>query len=131
MRRGGVVENRGDRKALAADAGLGSLSVFSILAGVLTAYGAFVLLLGIAVAMVDAIGIDTDLVTTDYEQLGVVGGLIIAALLLASYLFGGYVAGRMRGGPAPSMGWRSPSWASPPPPRSRHWSGGPATRRAS
>ncbi len=95
MRRGGVVENRGDRKALAADAGLGSLSVLSILAGVLTAYGAFVLLLGIAVAIVDAVGIDTDLVTTDYEQLGVVGGLIVAALLLASYLFGGYVAGRM------------------------------------
>ena len=95
MRRRGVVENRGDRKALAADAGFGSLSVSSILAGVLTAYGAFVLLLGIAVAIVDAVGIDTDLVTTDYEQLGVVGGLIVAALLLASYLFGGYVAGRM------------------------------------
>lgn len=95
MRRGGVVENRGDRKALAADAGFGSLSALSILAGVLTAYGAFVLLLGIAVAIVDAVGIDTDLVTTDYEQLGVVGGLIVAALLLASYLFGGYVAGRM------------------------------------
>ena len=95
MRRRGVVENRVDRKALAADAGFGSLSVVSILAGVLTAYGAFVLLLGIAVAIVDAVGIDTDLVTTDYEQLGVVGGLIVAALLLASYLFGGYVAGRM------------------------------------
>jgi hypothetical protein len=95
MRRRGVVENRGDRKALAADAGFGSLSVLSILAGVLTAYGAFVLLLGIAVAIVDAVGIDTDLVTTDYEQLGVVGGLIVAALLLVSYLFGGYVAGRM------------------------------------
>ena len=95
MRRRGVVENRGDRKALAADAGFGSLSVLSILAGVLTAYGAFVLLLGVAVAIVDAVGIDTDLVTTDYEQLGVVGGPIVAALLLASYLFGGYVAGRM------------------------------------
>jgi hypothetical protein len=95
MSRGMVVEKRSDRKALAADAGLGSLSIMSVLAGVLTAYGAFVILIGLAAAVVGAVGIETDLVTTDYEQLGVVGGLIVAAMLLVSYLFGGYVAGRM------------------------------------
>jgi hypothetical protein len=79
---------------LAADAGFGSLSIGSVLAGVLVAYGAFAILVGIAAAIVDALNIDTD-ITTDYERLGIVGGLIVAGILLLSYLFGGYVAGRM------------------------------------
>jgi hypothetical protein len=94
-RRRGLLESGRDRRALAADAGFGSLSVGSVLAGVLVAYGAFAMLIGIAAAIVDALNVDTDIVTTDYEQLGVVGGLIVAGILLLSYLFGGYVAGRM------------------------------------
>jgi hypothetical protein len=93
-RTGGLIESRRDRRALAADAGFGSLSIGSVLAGVLVAYGAFAVLVGIAAAIVDALNIDTD-ITTDYEQLGIVGGLIVAGILLVSYLFGGYVAGRM------------------------------------
>jgi hypothetical protein len=91
----GLSESGRDRRALAADAGFGSLSVASILAGVLVAYGAFAVLIGIAAAVVDALNVKTDIVTTDYEQLGVTGGLIVAGILLLSYLFGGYVAGRM------------------------------------
>ncbi|HVF15089.1 MAG TPA: YrzE family protein [Acidimicrobiales bacterium] len=91
----GLSESGRDRKALAADAGFGSLSVASILAGVLVAYGAFAVLIGIAAAIVDALNVDTDIVSTDYEQLGIAGGLILAGILLLSYLFGGYVAGRM------------------------------------
>lgn len=91
----GLLESGHDRRALAADAGFGSLSIGSILAGVLVAYGAFATLSGIAAVVVDAINIDTDLAGSDYEQLGVVGGLIVAGVLLISYLFGGYVAGRM------------------------------------
>ena len=90
----GLVESRRDRRALAADAGFGSLSIGSVLAGVLVAYGAFAVLVGIAAAIVDALNIETD-ITTDYEQLGITGGLIVAGILLLSYLFGGYVAGRM------------------------------------
>ena len=91
----GLLESGHDRRALAADAGFGSLSIGSILAGVLVAYGAFATLSGIAAVVVDALNVDTDLAGSDYEQLGVVGGLIVAGVLLISYLFGGYVAGRM------------------------------------
>ena len=93
-RKRGLIESARDRRALAADAGFGSLSIGSVLAGVLVAYGAFAVLVGVAAAIVDALNIDTD-ITTDYEQLGIVGGLIVAGILLVSYLFGGYVAGRM------------------------------------
>ncbi len=91
----GLMESGKDRRALAADAGFGSVSLVSVLAGVLVAYGAFAVLVGVAAAIVDALNVKTDIVTTDYEQLGVTGGLIVAGILLLSYLFGGYVAGRM------------------------------------
>ncbi len=95
MSRRSIVETRRDRRALAADAGFGSISLPSILAGVLVAYGAFAILAAIAAAIVNAVGVDTDVISTDYEQLSIVGGLITAAVLFLSYLFGGYVAGRM------------------------------------
>ncbi len=96
MRRNrGLWESGQDRRALAADAGFGSVSIGSVLAGVLVAYGAFAVLVGIAAAILDAVNYETDIVSTDYEQLGIVGGLVVAGILLASYLFGGYVAGRM------------------------------------
>lgn len=95
MRRRGVVETGRDRRALAADAGFGAVSLPSILAGVLVAYGAFAILAAIAAAIVDAVGFETDVISTDYEELSIAGGLITAAVLFLSYLFGGYVAGRM------------------------------------
>ncbi len=95
MGRTGRLESGRDRRALAADAGFGALSIASVLAGVLVAYGAFAVLIGVAAAVVDALNVKTDIVGTDYEQLGVTGGLIVAGILLVSYLFGGYVAGRM------------------------------------
>ncbi len=87
-------ETSRERRELAADAGYGGFSVASALAGVLVAYGAFAILVGIAAAVVAAAGDTTDL-STDWERLGTAGGLVVAALLLLSYLFGGYVAGRM------------------------------------
>jgi hypothetical protein len=95
MSRRTIRETGRDRRALAADAGFGSISLPSILAGVLVAYGAFAILAGIGAAIVDAIGVDTDVISTDYEDLSIAGGLITAAILFLSYLFGGYVAGRM------------------------------------
>jgi hypothetical protein len=83
-----------ERRELAADAGFGGFSFTSVLAGVLVAYGAFAILLGLAAAAVGAAGGDTDL-STNWEQLGIGGGLLVASLLFFSYLFGGYVAGRM------------------------------------
>jgi len=87
-------ETARERRELAADAGFGGFSFTSVLAGVLVAYGAFAILVGLAAAVVGALDVDTDL-STDWETLGTTGGLVVAGLLLLSYLFGGYVAGRM------------------------------------
>ncbi len=95
MSRRTSVETGRDRRALAADAGFGAVSLPSILAGVLVAYGAFAILAALGAAIVDAIGVETDIISTDYERLSIAGGLITAAILFLSYLFGGYVAGRM------------------------------------
>lgn len=94
MRARTLRETRRERRELAADAGFGGFSFTSMLAGVLVAYGAFAILLGLAAAAVGAAGGDTDL-STDWEQLGTAGGLAVAGLLFLAYLFGGYVAGRM------------------------------------
>ena len=91
-----TIETRRDRMAMVHDAGLGKISVLSVLAGVLVAYGAFAVLAAITAAVLDAVGIDTSGFTTnDWRELGVGGGIVAAAVLLLSYWFGGYVAGRM------------------------------------
>lgn len=94
MRSREMRETGRDRRVLAADAGFGGFSFTSVLAGVLVAYGAFAVLVGLAAAVVGALGNNTDL-SRDWEQIGTTGGLIVAGLLLVAYLFGGYVAGRM------------------------------------
>jgi hypothetical protein len=100
MARDVIVETPRDRSALAADAGYGRISLGSVLAGTLVAYGAFAVLLAIAAAVIKAVGVDTNLSTNEWRQLGVGGGIGVAVVLFLSYLYGGYVAGRMarRGG---------------------------------
>lgn len=88
------IETRRDRNALVADAGYNRLSLPSIVAGVLCAYGAFAVLAGLTVGVVEAADVDID-VSSQWRDLGVAGGLVVAGLLFLSYLFGGYVAGRM------------------------------------
>jgi len=88
------VETRRDRNALVADAGYNRLSLLSVVAGVLCAYGAFALLAGLAVGVIEAADADVDL-SSQWQDLGVAGGLVVAGLLFLAYLFGGYVAGRM------------------------------------
>ena len=90
-----VVETRGDRAALAHHAGMGRVSLVSVLAGVLVAYGAFAVLLAITAAVAESAGLDTDLTANEWRGLGTAGGAIVAGVLLLCYLFGGYVAGRM------------------------------------
>lgn len=89
-----IVETRRDRKALVADAGFKQLSVMSVFAGVLAAYGAFAVLAGLAVGVIKAADVNIDL-SSQWRDLGMAGGLVVAGLLLFAYLFGGYVAGRM------------------------------------
>ena len=95
MTRTPVVETPGDRKALARDAGVGNVSIASVLAGTLVAFGAFAVLVAIAAAIASAAGVDTDLTANDWRDAGAVGGVILAVVLFASYFFGGYTAGRM------------------------------------
>ena len=89
------IETGRDRAALTREAGIGKLSLISVLAGVLVAYGAFAVLAALAAAAAAAIGVNTDLSANNWAELGVGSAIVAAVVLLLAYLFGGYVAGRM------------------------------------
>ncbi|MBI2710485.1 MAG: TIGR04086 family membrane protein [Actinobacteria bacterium] len=84
-----------EHKAVAREAGFGSLSPVSIVAGTLTAYGSFAILAAVVGAIFSAAGADTNFRTNDWTSASAVGGLATALTLFVAYLFGGYVAGRM------------------------------------
>jgi hypothetical protein len=88
-------ESPRDRKRLARQAGLGRLSFISALAGVLVAYGAFVLLAAVVGAVAIAIGLDTELASNDWATLGRGSAVTVTVVAFVAYMFGGYVAGRM------------------------------------
>ena len=89
-----AVETGRDRKELVADAGFSRMSFASAAAGVLTAYGAFAVLAGIAAGVLSASDVDIDL-AAGWSDLTTGGVVVVAGLLFVAYLFGGYVAGRM------------------------------------
>lgn len=94
--RGGLgVETPRDRIALAQDAGVGAVSIASVFAGTLVAFGAAVLLLALAAAIAGGAGVEVDIQNNDWRDAGVAGGVILAGVLLVSYVFAGYTAGRM------------------------------------
>ena len=96
MSRSRIVESRRDRMELANDAGYPKVSLGSVLAGVLVAYGAFAVLAAIAGAVMTALGVDVEsLSTNDWREYGPAAAAVGALCLFLSYLFGGYVAGRM------------------------------------
>jgi hypothetical protein len=88
-------ESPRDRKRLARQAGLGRLSFISVVAGVLVAYGAFVLLAALVGAVAVAVGLDTELASNDWATLGRGSAVTVTVVAFVAYLFGGYVAGRM------------------------------------
>jgi hypothetical protein len=94
-RAAGDVETPRDRIALAEDAGVGPVSIASVFAGTLVAFGAAVLLLALAAAIAGGAGVNVDIQSNNWRNAGVAGGAILAGVLLLSYLFGGYSAGRM------------------------------------
>jgi hypothetical protein len=95
FRRSTPVETPKDRLALARDAGIGSVSVASVFAGTLVAFGASILFLGVAAATATAFDLDANLAASRWREAGAVGGAVLAGALFLSYLFGGYSAGRM------------------------------------
>ena len=90
-----AVERARDRRALAADAGLGRISLPSLVAGAMVAYGTFAILVGIVAGIADAAGANTDISTSQWRQLGLAGGIAVAVVTFVAYTYGGYVAGRM------------------------------------
>lgn len=89
----GEVETPRDRIALAQDAGVGAVSIASVFAGTLVAFGAAILLLALAAAVAGGAGVDIQ--NNDWRDAGVAGGAILAGVVLVSYAFAGYAAGRM------------------------------------
>jgi len=91
-----VVEHRRDRLRQVREAGFPKISLISVIAGILAAYGAFVLFLGIAAAVLEAIGVDSaEISNNDWRNLGTGAAAAVAVVLFVAYLFGGYIAGRM------------------------------------
>ena len=88
-------ESNKDRARLAREAGIGKLSLLAILAGAVTAFGSFAILLALVSAIAGAVGANTDFGTLDWREVGIGAGITVAVALLLAYLFGGYVAGRM------------------------------------
>jgi hypothetical protein len=88
-------ESPRDRKRLARQAGLGRVSFISTLAGVLVAYGAFVLLAALVGAVAVAIGLNAELASNDWDTFGMGSAVTVTVVAFVAYWFGGYVAGRM------------------------------------
>lgn len=82
-------------KLTAREAGYGTLSPVSVLAGVISAYGAFAIVAAIAGAILTSVDAQTEFRTNDWTGSGAVAALASAVVLFLAYLFGGYVAGRM------------------------------------
>lgn len=93
MRNNTKVETRRDRKALARDAGIGRLSLSSVLAGALCGFAAFELLAAAAGAIGVAFNGGTDFATMGAFR--TVAAVIIAGAVFLGFAFGGYVSGRM------------------------------------
>ena len=73
----------------------GGVSLWSILTGVVVAYGAFLLIFAIVAAATAASGVDADAASDATREVGI--GVAIGAVVtwLLSFLWGGYTAGRM------------------------------------
>jgi hypothetical protein len=89
------LENHQDRQVLAREAGLGSLSWISVLAGTLAAYGLTAVLLAIIGGVAAAVNSGTNFNNVSWTDLKAGTGIIVGVILFVSYIFGGYVAGRM------------------------------------
>lgn len=95
MRHGNKVETRLDRRALAQDAGMGRLSLVSVLAGALCGCAAFEVLAVIAGAVGVAVNGSTDFADIGAGEFKAITAVVVAGALFVGFAFGGYVSGRM------------------------------------
>jgi hypothetical protein len=89
------IERRQDRRALARNAGLGSLSGVSVVAGTLAAFALTAALVAIAGGIATLVNNGSNFSNISSGDLKVTGAVVVAVALFLSFLFGGYVAGRM------------------------------------
>lgn len=89
------VNRHRDRREMAHEAGSGSISWVSVLAGTLAAYGLTAALLAIAGGIASAINGGRNFSNIATRDLKLSAVIVVAVVLFLSFLFGGYVAGRM------------------------------------
>lgn len=78
------------------EAGWGTTSFISMLAGTLVAFGSVTLLAAAAGAAGSALGLDTNGVSTDeWRRAGIAATAVATLVLFGSFFLGGYTAGRM------------------------------------
>lgn len=84
-----------DHLEVSREAGFRRVSLLSVLAGLVTAYGSFAVIAAIVGAILNSLDVKTKFTSNDWTGSGAVASLATALSLLLAYLFGGYVAGRM------------------------------------
>ena len=78
------------------DAGLPTTSAVSVIAGMLVAFGAVGVVLAIAGAVGNQLGLRTNGISThDWRNLGIAGAAVATVVLFGAFFLGGYTAGRM------------------------------------
>lgn len=91
-----TLETARDRRTLATEAGYGTTSFVSVLAGMLVALGAVALVMAALGAVGSQLGLDTDgISSSEWRSAGIAGAAIAAGVVFLAFLFGGYTAGRM------------------------------------
>jgi hypothetical protein len=100
-------ESPRDRQRLARQAGLGRLSFISALAGVLVAYGVFVVLAALAGAAAAAIGLDTELAGNDWATFGRGSAVTVTVVALLPTCSAAMWPGGWPAGPGWSTAWPS------------------------
>lgn len=91
-----TLETARDRRTLAKEAGYGTTSFLSVLAGMLVALGAVALVMAALGAVGSQLGLDVDgISTSEWRTAGITGAAVAAGVLFLAFLFGGYTAGRM------------------------------------
>ena len=88
-----------ERQTIRMEASRGGISLVSVLAGVLVAFGAFVVLSAIVGGILAATGIAAGGVSADEAvDVSIGAGIGVVIVQFLSYLWGGYVSGRMARG---------------------------------
>lgn len=95
MRNSQNVETRRDRKALARHAGMGKVSIISVLAGAVCALAVVEILVTVAGAIAVAINGGTNFSALGDKGFKTIAGLILVVATFCAFVFGGYVSGRM------------------------------------